>query len=244
MTERLRMSGPADVVRGVARLAMALVGLGAIIGGVAWLLDGGTERWLAYLANAALALVPGSLLLVGWRGMHRAAGIRATTAARDSGRRTAHNGWRIEVALVGALLSLAAVAALVGAGVWSVAAAQRLSWNEIRATYAGSETRDTEDCAFTGCPVHYRLVGDGGTAVFVDTPGKFWPSDDALPGAEVSVWVDPDDPETASAYGPRELGLGALLVFGAGVTVGGAAWTLLSDAGKGPEPPPPHTFRG
>lgn len=244
MTAGLQMSGPRDVILAVARLLMVLVGLGALIGGVAWLLDGGTERWLGYLGIAAAALAPGALLVVGWRQMHRAAGIRATTAARDMERKTTHNGWRIEAALVGAVLSFVAVAALVGAGIWSVTAAQRLSWEDVRATYSGREPSDAEDCDVASCPVQYRLVRDSGTPVFVDSPGKLWPGDGDLRNAQLTVYLDSDDAENASAHSPVELGLGALLIFAAGVTLGGAAWTVLSDAGRGPEPPPPHTFKG
>ena len=131
-----RSSPPFDVVRAFTRVAMAVVGLAGLIAGVAWLYDGGTERWPAYLGFGALALLPSALLLVGWRRMHRAAGRRATTAARQMDRTTAHNGWRIEASLVGAVLLIAALGALVGGGIWGFAAAQRLGWDD--ATRAGA----------------------------------------------------------------------------------------------------------
>ena len=237
-----RSSPPFDVVRAFTRVAMAVVGLAGLIAGVAWLYDGGTERWPAYLGFGALALLPSALLLVGWRRMHRAAGRRATTAARQMDRTTAHNGWRIEASLVGAVLLIAALGALVGGGIWGFAAAQRLGWDDVRASFAGSEARDA-NCDSGGCTVHLRLTRANGATVYVDAPGRLWPSDDELRNTDVTVYLDPADPMAASADSPTELALGAVLILAIGVTLGGAAWTVLSDAGTGPEPPPRHTMR-
>ena len=244
MTARPEMPRPLDVLQGVVRLVMALVGLAALAGGVVWLFDGGTERWIPYLGIAAAALVPGALLLVGWRRMHRAAGIRATTAARKLHRDMRHGGWRIEAGLVGTVLILASLGGVVGGGFVGVAAAQRMGWEEARATYVALGSTVPENCAAASCPAQHRLVRSSGVAVFVDAPAKSWPPDDRLPGAEVTVYLDPANPDEADSRGPIELGLSALLLLSVGVTLGGAAWTTLSDANAGPEPPPPHTFAG
>jgi len=228
------VSPPNDVWRALLRMGGALVGLVLATVGVVWLLNSGSVRWPAYLGRAALVLIPAGLLLATWQRLHMAAGRRVVARTSWTERDAPQYGWRIEAAIVGALLSLVTVAAAIGSGVHAVEAFQRSSWNEVEATYVQRETCDTTEDNTNECPESHRLVMDDDTEVFVATQARSWPQGPDLPGATLTVHYEGDDLETAESESWTELAAIAAVILLAAVPMTAGAWTVLSEAAYGP----------
>jgi hypothetical protein len=215
-------------------MTAALVGLVLLSIGVVWLLDGGPTRWPAYLGRAALTVIPAALLIAWWQRLHMAAGHRVVNRTSWTDRDTPHYGWRIEAAVVGALLSLIAAGAGVGSVVSATEAYQRSSWNEVEAQYVRLEPDGAPTCTSTDCPDAHRILVDGTTAVFIDTPAKSWPSDDDLPATMVKIYYEGNEIGAPEPQSPAELVAVALVILFVGVPVAAGAWTVLSEAAYGP----------
>ncbi len=236
-TER-DVSPPQDVWRALARLTAALVGLILLSIGVVWLIDGGTARWPAYLGWTAAAVIPAGLLLAAWSRLHRAAGRRVLARTSWADRDAPHYGWRVEAAIVGALLSLVAIGSAAAVIVLAMDAYERSGWTEVEAEYVQLESQDPTECDGGDCPPRHRLVTTDDVAVFVPIPAKSWPADKELPGVSVTVYAESDDPDalgSVAAEPPIEFAARAFAVLVVGLTVAAGAWTVLAESAGRPE---------
>ncbi len=231
------VSPPTDVWRALLRMFAALVGLVMLSLGVVWLIDGGAARWPSFLSRAALLVVPAGFLLAGWQRLHQAAGRRVVNRTSWSERDKPQYAWRIEAAIVGAVLSLIAVGTAIGMVVIAVDAYQRFGWTEVEAQYVALESRDPVDCGGNDYLECHRLITDDDVEVFVPTAAKSWPADDELRGEQLTVYAAAEDLAEARAESPTELIVWSLLLLAVGIVVAAGAWTVLAENAGKPDPP-------
>lgn len=220
-----------SVVLFAVRSMALLIGVFALIGGMVWLPDGGTEQWGPYLGIAGGIFVFGYLFLFAWWAILRVARrrwARQTGSGEGKSREDPipASGWhRFEMAAVAAVLGLIAIGiGLFAAIVWGVTAVQRAGWDQAHGVYSGKEAKDPAECFIFNCPTHHRVELTDGSVVFVDAPGRTWSENTA-----VTVYIDPSDPERVEAPGSLELFAEMGLIVAAGLAIGALARSILKD---------------